>query len=109
MTVAEQLEAERKNDIKVIMQTENGRRFLWRLLSQCGVYQDVNTETESETHRRLGQRSIGLWTLQLISEVDDSKVFNMMKEAKAHDRHYNTLYDNEAKKINPIKGIDDLL
>ena len=47
------------NDLRAIMQTESGRRFVWRLLSIADIYAPSFTGN-SETFYREGRRSIGL-------------------------------------------------
>ncbi|MBF31867.1 MAG: hypothetical protein Unbinned1322contig1000_60 [Prokaryotic dsDNA virus sp.] len=82
MNIDEKLELKERNDVEFVLSTESGRAFLWRVLSLCGVYQDINTDGEQETGRKLGQRSIGLLLMQIIGDADQDKLFQMMKEAK---------------------------
>lgn len=53
-------------DFLEIMGTAAGRRFVWRLLSQAGVFHSSFTGN-SETFFREGKRAIGLWVM---SEID---------------------------------------
>lgn len=55
-------EAKRRRDIedfKTLMKTKEGRRFVWRILSETGVYHSSFTGN-SETFFKEGRRSIGL-------------------------------------------------
>lgn len=80
--IAEKVEQEKKLDIEFILNNKRGRSFLWRLLSDCGIYQDINSGDAMENERQLGRRSIGLLTLGRCSEVDEDRIFQMMKEGK---------------------------
>ena len=37
------------NDLKFILDSDQGRRFMWRVLSECGVFQ-TSFRTSSETY-----------------------------------------------------------
>jgi hypothetical protein len=55
-------EAKRQRDVedfKSLMKLKEGRRFVWRLLSETGVYHSSFTGN-SETFFKEGRRSIGL-------------------------------------------------
>lgn len=80
-TVAERIQREETQDIKSILNTEYGRRFMWRLLGHCGIYRDLEGDV-NDLLRQSGKRSVGLFLLSILSEVDEDKVFLMMKEAK---------------------------
>ncbi len=52
-----------------ILRTYNGREFLWRLLSECGMTSQAPIQTES-MHRFEGKRDIGLWMILEINTVE---------------------------------------
>lgn len=81
MTVEEMIERDQATDLSYVLRTENGRRFLWRLIAHCGVYQDCGSE---DTERFMGRRSVGLFIMGILAEHDEDKVFEMMREAKAY-------------------------
>lgn len=60
------------HDWKWLMSTPRGRRIVWRLLEECGVYRSSFTGN-SETFFREGERAVGLRILALIGAecVDD--------------------------------------
>lgn len=66
---AEQLEAAREeaDDLRAVMDTPAGRRFIWRLLGRCGTFQSGWTPS-AEIHLRAGMRQIGL---QYFGEVHE--------------------------------------
>lgn len=77
-----------------VLSTYNGRYFLWHLLEYCGIYQDIVGE-EQMIHRGLGRREVGLKFLGDITNVDEEKVFQMMREAKDRAKNREELYGRE--------------
>ena len=77
--------------------TENGRRLVWRLLSHCGIYRDIHEEEPVEMARQLGRRSVGLWLLQVLADVNQDAVFIMMKEAKAQEDEIRIILEQRKK------------
>lgn len=63
------------------MNTEQGRRFIWRLLGLCGVYRTSFTGN-SGTFFNEGARNIGLMVLADVQEVALDAYLQMVKEAK---------------------------
>ena len=57
------------NDMRALLATTEGRRFLWRLMEKCGVYRESFTGS-SETFFLEGKRSIGLF---VIAEIIDAQ------------------------------------
>ena len=57
----EQREAARERiaDLQSVMSTDAGRRFIWRLLGECGTFH-TGWSPSAEIHLRAGMRSIGL-------------------------------------------------
>jgi hypothetical protein len=84
-----------KLDITNIMDKENGRRFIWRLLEYSGIYHDVDVSLELSMAKQLGRRQAGLHLLTLISEVSEDEVFKMMKEAKNRATLKERYYGNQ--------------
>lgn len=78
---------EELNDLRHIMRDKAGRRFMWRLLSSCGVYQTSFTGN-SETFFREGKRSIGLEHIDKLTRACLDE-YNLMHtealESKDHD------------------------
>lgn len=58
-----------KNDIREILRTEPGKRFMWYILHDiCKVNHDISGD-EAHVRRRLGQRSVAL---ALMSDIEFS-------------------------------------
>ena len=69
------------SDMKFLLSSIQGRRFLWRCLSECGIYQS-SFRTSSEIYYLEGQRSIGLMILKDIHETDGEAYIKMIIENK---------------------------
>lgn len=64
---AKNVEAMKVNDWKWLMSNPRGRRIVWRLLEECGVYRSSFTGN-SETFFREGERNIGLKIIAILGE-----------------------------------------
>ena len=70
-------------ELRALLATEGGRAFVWRILSECGVYVSSYVgEAPLAMARNEGKRHIGLWTLREITEVDPLIYPKMQREAK---------------------------
>lgn len=67
-------------ELKEMLSTYAGRAFMWRLLSQCGVYRTSFTGN-STTFFNEGKRQIGLWALDEVMEADKQAFYAMQSEA----------------------------
>lgn len=75
----EKLGRERElNDLKFLLSSEQGRRFVWRYLELCGVFKSSFTGS-SETFFLEGQRNIGLKLLADVMEADPESYIKMQK------------------------------
>lgn len=70
------------NEILTILQTSQGRQYIWRLLEKCGVYQSSFDNSGSRVYFNEGQRNIGLMILADVNDADPDAYVTMMKEAK---------------------------
>lgn len=68
-------------DIFNVLATPSGRRFVWRYLTDCGIFKTSFTGN-SETFYKEGQRSIGLKLLADVNEADPSAYLKMLDEAR---------------------------
>lgn len=57
-------EQQASRDFTMIAGTQEGRRFIKRLLSECSVYQSTFTGDALSSAHREGKRSVGLWALE---------------------------------------------
>jgi hypothetical protein len=68
-------------DVRSILSSVYGRRFIWRYLDVCGVFKTSFTGS-SQTFYLEGQRNIGLKILADINEANPDAFVQMMKESK---------------------------
>jgi len=67
------------NDLKFILNTDQGKRFIWRYLGICGVYTSSFTGN-SETFFKEGKRVIGTTLLKEVIEADPDSYLKMIKQ-----------------------------
>ena len=69
------------NDLRVVMATVEGRRFVWRLLEKAGVFRTSFTGN-STTFFNEGMRNMGLMVLGDVHEAAADAYIMMMNESK---------------------------
>ena len=69
-------------DLRAVLSTANGRRFLWRLLGMCKVYAGGFTDNPNYSMYRDGRRDVGFELLNDINEADENGYLNLVMEAK---------------------------
>jgi hypothetical protein len=77
-----EIDRQEQNDVKFLLSNIQGRRFLWKYLSKCGVYRTSFTGS-SETFFKEGQRNVGLWILDDITRANPDAYLLMIKENKS--------------------------
>lgn len=75
--LARQLELE---EIKWVLSSKGGRKFLWRWLGKCGVYSLSFNQHNSVMSFNEGKRSIGNELMLEINEADSKAFVLMMQE-----------------------------
>lgn len=75
-----------KSDLRWLVSTKRGRRIVWRLLGQAGVFHpSFNTNALTMAFNE-GMRNYGNRTLTTLQDVAPDSFVTMMKEAKENDR-----------------------
>ncbi|WP_140179419.1 MULTISPECIES: Bbp19 family protein [Providencia] len=86
LELKEKLKREREiEDIKQIMSTEAGRRFVWRITSSCGVFDISFTNDPYVTAFNEGARNQGLMLLSDVMEFCAEQYLLMAEEAKEQE------------------------
>lgn len=68
--LAEQLQRQQEvSDFLWLMNDPRGRRFIWRTLARCRVFQPSIGPTDAATNFNEGQRNVGLFHLGEINEL----------------------------------------
>lgn len=74
-----------RDDLKQILETKSGRRFIWRLLNdECGVFRTSMTGN-STTFFNEGARNVGLKLLAWVNDTRPEAYVEMLKEAQEDD------------------------
>ena len=70
------------NDLRAVLSSVSGRRFIWRLLERGGVFRSsFNAESDSYTAFNEGRRNLGLLVLNDILETDPDAFTLMQRES----------------------------
>lgn len=69
------------NDVRSIMQTPEGRRYIWRMLGETGVFRTSFTGN-STTFFNEGMRNVGLKILADVNEASPELYYQMQTEAR---------------------------
>lgn len=87
-----------QNDLRWVMSNKQGRRFMWRLLSEAGVFRlSFNTNNATMAFNE-GYRSAGLKQLNEIMEACPERYTDMLNEQKeTEDKHANRNADRRNK------------
>lgn len=81
-----QLEEERcQEELRQILSTPGGRYWIWRLLSECGVFRTMSEETPHKMAVFSGLRDAGLWTLAEVFAADKNAFQKMQLEANERE------------------------
>lgn len=81
-----------EEDFIWLLSGQRGRRIVWELLSNCGVFRGSFTGN-SETFFREGMRAIGLRYLEMVKDVAPESFSDMMQEAKDNERKFRAALD----------------
>lgn len=67
------------SDFKAVIETPEGRRFLRRLLAECGIHRSTFAESDRLTAFLEGKRTIGLWLQNLFANYPEIYI-QMLRE-----------------------------
>lgn len=75
------------NDLRVVLSTPEGRRFLWRLMGECGSFASVCRDGfDSSVFYRGGKQDVGHMLQVWVLDANEGAYLTMQKEAWANDR-----------------------
>lgn len=73
-------------DIRTLLKSPNGRRFLWRFIEYCGVFKlSADFHNGSRTYFNEGHRNVGNMLVADIAEADPEALVKMMLESKLQE------------------------
>lgn len=88
---AEQLEEIKRrqqlNDIRTLLSSASGRRFVWRLLEKCNTFASVYSQNPSDMSYLSGQQDLGHFIMSEVVTADEHLMFKLMKEQKKGEQH----------------------
>jgi len=95
------------NDIRVVASTPEGRRFIWRVLSEGEIFKDgyVHGDQGFGTTYNCGRRSVGVWALAEIMEAKP-EVFMQMQRENASEQKREELEARDAIEAKDILKTD---
>lgn len=70
-----------KDDMKSVLETASGRRVLYEIISQGGIYREHLGETIQSMSFRCGESAMAKRVISMMSEVDPNAYPNMVIEA----------------------------
>lgn len=72
-------------DLEAVLGTAPGRRFVYRVLAECGVYRS-SFSGNSGSFFQEGKRAVGLWLIAELEGVDVTAYPRMLLERAEHRR-----------------------
>lgn len=74
-------------DVAEVLSTVQGRRFMWRYLTVCGIFKTSYSSDANNTFYLEGQRNIGLQLIADVNEADPTAYVTMMQESNKESRN----------------------
>ena len=66
--------------IRNIMNSENGRAFMWRCLQNCCTFENIFSKDTVQHAHNAGLRSHGLWLDEELRDAATEDYYKMLKE-----------------------------
>lgn len=77
---AKLIEERESEDLRYILETPQGRRFVWRAMGYCGLYKSPYAHSGSEQNVNIGRSEVARWLLSEIIKIDEVYWLEMQKE-----------------------------
>jgi hypothetical protein len=68
-------------DLKAVLAMPQGRRFIWRLICHCSVFESI-WHPSALIHANAGRQDVGHFILVEVNEANEEALFQMMRENK---------------------------
>lgn len=72
-------------DLRVVLSTAGGRRFVWRLLHYCGLWASTSVGDPQTMAVKSGHRDIALWILDEMKHAEPQAFLKMQSDASEED------------------------
>lgn len=79
---AQSAKDQRLSDMALLLSTRPGRRFVWGLMSDCGIFRTSFDNSGSVTAFNEGRREIGLRVLADVNDAAPDQYLVMLRESK---------------------------
>ncbi len=96
-------EAQRLADLEVCLQIPEARRFIWSLLEDCGMYQNIYTPNGNEIYFLAGKQDLGHELVARLELIDPRAVYEIGLEAATLRKRINAA--TEASQT-PPEGVE---
>lgn len=73
---AEQIQ--NRNDVKTVLGTKSGKRFVWRLLEYCETYRTVINPNPYLMAHNAGRQDVGHYLMMMVNDADPYLLPNAM-------------------------------
>lgn len=74
-------EEQARDDLRALLALPAGRRFIWRLLEHCKVFESI-WDPSSRIHHNSGKQDVGHFVMAQVVAAEEMALIQMMKEAK---------------------------
>jgi hypothetical protein len=68
------------DDLKTVLKKPEGRRFVYKVLSECGVFKASFSLNSMQTAFQEGRRDIGILLLKMLDEAEPQAYSQMLTE-----------------------------
>lgn len=92
---------EELHELKWVLSSKLGRRFLWRQLEKAGVFSSTFSRDALVMSLNEGRRSMGNELLSDINEAHVEAFFNMMRENREPKKKENDEPESESESAEP--------
>lgn len=86
------------SDIRAVLKSPEGRRFIWKLLSDAGIFRSSFSQNAMQTSFMEGQRDNGLRLLHDVNEAEPNAFARMQAEYLSEQKSKKEATENKQKK-----------
>lgn len=68
-----------RDDLRQLLKQDYGRRFIWKILTHCGVFESI-WHPSALIHYNSGRQDVGHWLLAQVNDAQLDAILIMMTE-----------------------------
>ncbi len=80
-------------DLRSVLATVEGRRFVWRMLEHCRVFGSVFDLDATRIAFNAGRQDVGHYLMSEVTTADEQRLLEMMQESQAREMKRNRTVD----------------